>query len=126
VLPRGSGVMETAGMWVVSPEVMGTITTWAVKKSFALLGILHCHGGSSVRMSVTDRAHLVHAPGLLSVIVGHGGFDRQSSSWGWYVFRDGRYHRLTGMELKQCITVPTFSTCLVLEASIEGVKAVAL
>lgn len=126
VLPRGPGVIEGAGIWQVQTGVVGTITTWAVNNALTLLGLVHGHGGSSVRMSPTDRAHLVRAPGLLSVIVGHGGFDEDPCGWGWYLYEDGRFRELAKQERMRRVKVaPGGTAYMILEASINGVHPVA-
>jgi hypothetical protein len=124
VLPRGPGVIEGAGIWQVQPKVVGAITTWAVDNALTLLGLVHGHGGSLVTMSPTDRTHLVRAPGLLSVIVGHGGFDEDPCRWGWYLFEDGRFRELAKRERMRCIKVAVGTGCMVFEASVHGVQPV--
>lgn len=76
VVPMGPGVIEAPGFWQVSPEVFGAISAWAVEHAWSLLGICHIHGdGVPPRLSRQDRDHLVHAPGVLAVVIGAAGRD---------------------------------------------------
>jgi len=90
---------EAAGFWRVTPEVYGAISRWAAERGWSLLGICHTHGeGVPARLSTQDRRHLVRAPGVLAVVIGSGGRDRDPERWGWYEFTSGAYREISADE----------------------------
>jgi hypothetical protein len=102
VFPRGKGVNATAGRWKVSPEVFGAVTRWAKPLGLCLLGVVHTHlPGIPARLSRADREYSVQVPGILAVVIGEGGSDRDHLSWGWYVYEGTDYRRLQEQELAQ-------------------------
>jgi hypothetical protein len=75
-------------------------------------------------MSATDQAHLVHAPGILAVIVGDGGFEHNPSNWGWHVFEVSSYRELSEREREERVLVAKAGTCVVVRASLDGLRMV--
>jgi hypothetical protein len=105
VVPVGPGVVERADRWEVSPEVLGKITSWASPKSLVMLGMVHTHGATSVLLSPWDRYRTIQVPGILSVIIGNGGRDRDPADWGWYLYDTGAYRDFPLLERRQRITM---------------------
>src|SRR5438552_2978553 len=100
VLPRGRGVEETPWYWKVGAEVYGQISSWAKRRGLALLAILHTHlEDVPARLSRADRTRSVRAPGVLAVVIGRGGEERNALAWGWYVYDSDDYRQLDESEL---------------------------
>jgi hypothetical protein len=79
VLPRGRGVEETPWYWKVGAKVYGQISSWAKPRGLALLAILHTHlADVPARLSRADHTRSVRAPGVLAVVIGHGGEQRNA------------------------------------------------
>lgn len=104
VLPQGEGVKEAPQMWDISPEVFGSVSRWASPQGLVMLGMVHTHGGATVAMSWSDRHRTVQVPGILSVIIGHGGRDRDPVRWGWYVYEADEYRELDELERRRRIS----------------------
>jgi hypothetical protein len=122
VLPQGKGVEETPGYWRVTPEVFGAISRWAKPLGLTLLGIAHTHGrGIPARLSWADRHQSVRVPGILAVIIGNGGEDRDYQEWGWYLYENEDFRGLRGPELKRRVQVDRGKVVEVWRADIEGV-----
>lgn len=106
VLPAGPGVEERPYQWRVSPEVFGAVSRWAKPRGLTLLGIAHTHGrGVPARLSWADRYRSVQVPGILSVVIGNGGEDRDHLKWGWYVYENGDYVELMPTELARRLEI---------------------
>lgn len=102
VFPYGHGVDASIGKWKVSPEVFGAVTRWAKPRELSLLGVVHTHlHGIPARLSRADREYSVQVPGVLAVVIGEGGHERDHRNWGWYVYDKSDYRRLSGSDLAQ-------------------------
>jgi proteasome lid subunit RPN8/RPN11 len=102
VFPRGKGVCQSAGRWKVTPEVFGAVTRWAKPRSLSLLGVVHTHlPGVPPRLSRADREYSVQVPGILAVVIGEGGAEKDYRRWGWYLFESGDYRYLTAQDFKE-------------------------
>jgi proteasome lid subunit RPN8/RPN11 len=102
VFPTGKGVQATAGNWKVSPEVFGVVTRWAKPQGLCLLGVVHTHlRGVPPRLSRADREYSVQVPGMLAVVIGEGGQERDHHNWGWYLYDNNYYRQLLTQELRQ-------------------------
>ncbi len=122
VIPSGPGVEERPDCWRVAAEVYGEISRWAGPQGLSLLGILHTHRDRfPARLSPADRTRSVRAPGVLAVVVGHGGRDDDPGVWGWYVFEGDDYRLLDAEERTHRITMPDGAVS-VLRASLDGVE----
>jgi hypothetical protein len=121
VVPIGPGVTERPQAWDLSPEVLGCITSWASPKGLVMLGMAHTHGGGSVLMSWSDRFRTVQVPGMLSVIIGHGGRDQDPADWGWYVYEAGAYRDFHPSERMRRISIKPGLAVAVWTASSEHV-----
>jgi hypothetical protein len=106
VFPNGAGVIEAPGFWRVSADVFGTVTRWAVPRGLCLLGLVHAHiGRGAPFLSWTDRIYGVRVPGVLSIVIPNGGRNANHLNWGWYVFDNGDYRKLSTSELRQKVTI---------------------
>ncbi len=56
-------------------------------------------------LSWTDRECGIRVPGVLAVIIPKGGDEGDYKKWGWHVFRDGDYHRLSRGDLGKQLRV---------------------
>ncbi len=122
VMPRGVGVDEQAGGWRVSPEVFGTIGSWATTRGISLLAVCHTHGGPSpAQLSRRDRTHSVKAPGILSVVIGRDGDEPNPGQWGWYVWEHGDYRMLGTEELSHRLHIRAPLAATVWTADVTGV-----
>jgi proteasome lid subunit RPN8/RPN11 len=102
VFPTGNGVQATAGKWKVSPEVFGVVTRWAKPQGLCLLGVVHTHlHGVPPRLSRADREYSVQVPGMLAVVIGEGGHERDHHNWGWYLYENNDYRQLLTQEIRQ-------------------------
>jgi proteasome lid subunit RPN8/RPN11 len=125
VLPQGRGVEETPGYWKVGAEVFGQITTWAKPRGLTLLAILHTHlGDVPARLSWADRTRSVRAPGVLAVVIGRGGEERNPHAWGWYVYDADDYRRLDESELVTRIEIDPRAKVEVHRADADGVSPI--
>ena len=123
VHPRGLGVGEHPGQWQVSPEVFGIISRWAKERAKSLLGVAHIHGpGVPPRLSRPDRKQSVQAPGVLSVVIGNGGDDKDLHDWGWYVYETDDYRQMPLRELDQRIRVDEEGTISIWRADLHGMR----
>lgn len=119
VLPRGPGVEETPWYWKVGAEVFGQISSWAKPRGLALLAILHTHlTDVPARLSRADRTRSVRAPGVLAVVIGDGGEDRNAHAWGWYVYDSDDYRRLDESELARRVEIDPLA-----EVEVNGADA---
>src|SRR5439155_14472842 len=120
--PSGVGVEERPDQWRVAPEVFGTVSRWAKPRGLTLLGIAHTHGrGVPARLSWVDRARSVQVPGILAVVIGNGGEDRNPLEWGWYVYEGCDYRVLSRVELATRVEIPTDNMVEVFRADAHGV-----
>lgn len=102
VFPRGKGVEATAGKWKVSPEVFGVVTRWAKPQGLCLLSVVHTHlHGVPPRLSRADREYSVQVPGMLAVVIGEGGHERDHLNWGWYLYDNNSYRQLPALEVRE-------------------------
>lgn len=84
VVPAGEGVEERPEQWRVSSAVFGAISLWAKPRQLVLLAIAHIHlPGVPAVLSWADRNFSVQVPGILAVVIGNGGADREHADWGW-------------------------------------------
>lgn len=98
---RGRGIVESPGLWHVSSEVYGVISRLAREHGLTLLGTAHTHGrGVGVGLSLTDRRDGVRVPGLLAVVIGNGGADRDPLDWSFNVFEARDFRRFDLPELR--------------------------
>lgn len=122
VFPRGAGVEEHPYLWRVSADVYGVVSTWAKPRGMSLLGVVHTHiSGVPARLSQADRKRSVKAPGVLAVVIGNGGLDRDSKTWGWYVYDSG-YERLHQTTLDERVVVQNAVTVVLTVADLDGVR----
>lgn len=122
VLPRGRGVEETPWCWKVGAEVYGQISSWAKPRGLALLAILHTHlAGVPARLSRADRTRSVRAPGVLAVVIGDGGEERNLHAWGWYVYDSDDYRRLGASELVARVEIDPPGEVEIRRADADGV-----
>lgn len=122
VLPSGDGVEEKREYWRVSPEVLGRITEWAVERNVCLLAIAHTHmPGVPISLSCADRNRMVRVPGMLAVVIGNGGADRDYRSWAWYNYEREEYHRLRINDLSEKIRIQFDSNVDLYNADAHGV-----
>lgn len=106
VVPSGPGVETTPWMWRVSPEVFGTLTRWAIPLQLTLLGVVHTHlKGTPPRLSLADRTESVQVPGILAVVIGNGGMDRDYRTWGWYTYDKVDFREFSRNELLNRVRV---------------------
>jgi len=123
VMPSGEGVEEWAGQWRVSSSVFGVISRWARKRELTLLAIVHIHlPGVPPRLSWADRNLSVQVPGILSVVIGNGGADREHTQWGWYVYENGQYRRMALEELRGRLVLESLGQTSTWCADIHGVR----
>jgi hypothetical protein len=102
---RGRGVLESPGLWQVSPEVYGVVSRLAVTEGLVLLATAHTHGpGVPVALSLTDRRHGVRVPDFLALVVGDGGAARRPTDWSWNTFDGKDYRRLHRDELTRRVS----------------------
>jgi hypothetical protein len=64
-------------------------------------------------------------PGILSVIAGEGGQEASIDRWGWYLYEDGAYRELPGLERQRRILIDDRSTCTAWVANSEGMSEIA-
>jgi len=103
---HGPGVTEAVGRWVVSPEAYGVVGRLAREHELTLLGGAHTHGaGVPVRLSGTDRKYGTRVPGMLAVVIGNDGADRNPARWSWNTFNDGEFSELDEPERDRRITI---------------------
>jgi proteasome lid subunit RPN8/RPN11 len=125
VLPRGRGVEETPWYWRVGAEVYGQISSWAKPRGLSLLAILHTHlHGVPARLSRADRTRSVRAPGVLAVVIGGGGEERNLGAWGWYVYENSDYRRLDPAELAARIDIDQLAEVEIRGADADGVRPI--
>jgi hypothetical protein len=106
VIPSGPGVDECEGYWRVTPEVFGTVASWAAPRGLSLLGVCHTHGvGIPAKLSRQDRTHSIKAPGVLAIVIGSGGDEPDHAKWGWYVWEHGDYRELPDHERSRRIEI---------------------
>jgi len=123
VIPAGDGVTEAPGFWMVTPEVYGAVSRWAIARGWSLLGICHIHGeGVPARLSVQDRNHLVRAPGVLAVVIGTGGRDHDPGLWGWYEFAAGSYREISPGERDRRLRITDEAKVEVWSADLRGCR----
>lgn len=123
VFPRGKGVCQSASRWKVAPEVFGSVTRWAKARSLSLLGVIHSHlPGVPPRFSRADREYSVQVPGVLGVVIGEGGAEKEYWRWGWYLFDRGNYKGLTAQELKERFLINVGSSFEVAEVDADSVR----
>jgi hypothetical protein len=123
LLPRGPGVEERPDRWRVTSEVYGVISRWALPRELSLLAWVHTHGrGVPARLSFADRTRSIRAPGVLAVVIGLGGDEKDSARWGWYVYDDGDYRMLADEERKWRIGLGSGKSTECWRASLEGME----
>lgn len=106
VVPAGEGVEERPEQWRVSSSVFGAISLWAKPRDLVLLAIAHIHlAGVPVVLSWADRNLSVQVPGILAIVIGNGGADREYADWGWYVYERTDYRKMTSAELEQRLDI---------------------
>jgi hypothetical protein len=122
VVPRGLGVEETPWYWKVGGEVFGQISSWAKPRGLALLAVLHTHlADVPARLSRADRTRSVRAPGVLAVVIGHGGQDVNAHAWGWYVYDSDDYRRLDESEFAARVEIDPLVEVEIHRADADGV-----
>lgn len=122
VIPSGTGVEERPDQWRVSPEVFGAVTRWAKPQGLTLLAIAHTHvRGVPPRLSWADRHYSVQVPGMLAVVIGNGGEDRDYRDWGWYVYENGDYRNLLVPELAARLKIQPDGKVEIWRADAHGV-----
>lgn len=122
VLPRGRGVCETPWYWQVGAEVYGQISSWAKPRGLSLLAVLHTHlEDIPPRLSRADRTRSVRAPGVLAVVMGRGGEERNVYAWGWYVYDSDDYRRLDDTELGARVAIDPLAEVEIRRADADGV-----
>lgn len=122
VLPRGRGVEETPWYWRVGADVFGRISAWAKPHGLSLLAILHTHlDDVPARLSIADRTRSVRAPGVLAVVIGEGGRERDVRRWGWYVFDGDDYRHFDAAELAARVAIDPLAEVELVEANADGV-----
>jgi proteasome lid subunit RPN8/RPN11 len=113
VFPTGKGVEANASKWKVSPEVFGVVTRWAKPNGLCLLGVVHTHlHGVPARLSRADREYSVQVPGMLAVVIGEGGHERDHLNWGWYLYQGNEYRQLPSREVTQLLEMTSDSVGL--------------
>jgi proteasome lid subunit RPN8/RPN11 len=122
VLPRGRGVEETPWYWKVGAEVFGQISSWAKPRDLTLLAILHTHlAGAPARLSHADRTRSVRTPGVLAIVIGRGGEERDPSAWGWYVYDLDDYRGFDESEFAARVDIDPLTNVDVCRADASGV-----
>lgn len=122
ILPSGPGVEEHPYQWRISPEVFGEISRWAKPRGLSLLGIAHTHiAGVPVDLSLADRTRSVQAPGVLAIVIGDGGMEREFTRWGWFVYANNDYRRMPRVELLSRIKVRAEAHVEVYTADSSGI-----
>lgn len=102
---HGRGVLEERGRWVVSPEAYGAVARLADNQDSTMLASAHTHGvGVPAALSGLDRRHGVRAPGIVAIVIGDGGAQRDARRWSWNTFEDGRFRELRLEELGRRVT----------------------
>jgi proteasome lid subunit RPN8/RPN11 len=125
VLPSGQGVEELPEQWRVSPAVFGAISLWAKPKHLALLAIAHIHlPGIPTALSWADRNLSVQVPGILAIVIGNGGADRDHSHWSWYVYSGNEYRKMTIVQLKDRLSIRRIGGLSTWRADASGVYEV--
>lgn len=127
VKPSGRGVKECPENWLVSPAVFGAVSLWAKPRNLVLLAIAHIHlPGVPVALSWADRKLSVQVPGILAMVIGNGGADRDYSEWAWYVYERCEYRRWTSSQLKSRLTIDALASLSCWRADETGVYEVEL
>jgi len=122
VLPRGRGVEETPWYWRVGADVFGRVSSWAKPRGLSLLAILHTHlDDVPARLSIADRTRSVRVPGVLAVVIGEGGSERNVRRWGWYVFEGDDHRRFDDAELAARIAIDPLAQIELVDADADGV-----
>jgi proteasome lid subunit RPN8/RPN11 len=121
VLPSGPDVQERPDRWRVAAEVYGRISEWASERGLSLLAVVHTHVGDSVDLSGADRRRSVQAPGVLAVVIGHGGSERRWRRWGWSFYEDGDYRPLDHGELHRRVHFRPLRRCAIWRADAHRV-----
>jgi proteasome lid subunit RPN8/RPN11 len=122
VLPRGRGVEETPWYWKVGAEAYGQISSWAKPRDLTLLAILHTHlADVPPRLSRADRTRSVRAPGVLAVVIGQGGGERDARAWGWYVYDSDDYRHLDQSEFAARIDIDPLAEVEIRSADVDGI-----
>jgi hypothetical protein len=125
VMPSGQGVEEHPEQWKVSPAVYGAISLWAKPKHLALLAIAHIHlPGVPVALSWADRNLSVQVPGILAIVIGNGGADRDHSQWSWNVYNRNEYRKMTPPQLGDRIDITPNGRLSTWRADASGVYEV--
>lgn len=110
---RGPGVVESPGLWEVSPEVYGIVGRLAVAEGLVLLATAHTHGhGVPVALSRTDRRHGVRVPDLLALVIGDGGGVRNPYDWSWNSYDGVGFRCFGGDEIARRVTFTDESVVL--------------
>src|SRR5579884_1024470 len=122
VLPRGRGVRETPWYWQVGAGVYGRISSWAKPRGISLPAILHTHlDDIPPHLSSADRTRSVRVPGVLAVVIGRGGQERDASAWGWYVYDSNDYRRLGESEFAARVEIDSLAAVEIRRADADGV-----
>lgn len=122
VLPGGPGVEERPWQWRVGSGIFDAISRWASVRGVVLLAIAHTHIGASVSLSEADRYQSVQVPGVLAVVIGRGGKERNPTRWGWYLYEDGDYRPLLPDEWRCRLKVSKGLPVDVWRAERDGVR----
>lgn len=116
VFPRGEGVEQQRFQWKVSPAVFGSVTRWAKPLGLTLLAVVHTHlRGIPPCLSRADREYSVQVPGILAIVIGDGGAERDYEKWGWYLYDVG-YKRLNNRTLASRLRLDLLQPFRVLQA----------
>ena len=122
LLPTGKGVSESPYRWRVEPEVFGAAIEWAKPRRLTLLAVVHTHvPGVPPKLSWSDRHFSIQVPGILSVVIGNGGQDRELLDWGWYVYENGDYEHVDSPRLRSQFNFDPNSPVDVHKLSADGV-----
>ena len=63
---------------------------------------MHTHlRGVPPRLSRADREYSVQVPGMLAVVIGEGGHERDHRNWGWYLYDNNDYRQILTQEVRQ-------------------------